>query len=246
MTEAVRIRRRGGLGNILNSKSEYNRCHVARLRVEDEEEQKRREEEITKEGEQKDKELDKEQYEWERRKPHNGDGERRKIAGGSKGLVRVSKKRLEEEGEGATTQKRRKNELLREDLGEIPRPQRTPQGEQRPSLPMQQREEEEWDPIQSHRQPNGWGAWSSKPGYRVAGDWSWDAPPTTHNHHHLRFRGGWWKGLLQHSDKPCYFNRQGMDPADIRRYLAGTMDKRSKHIICDEERRSIVDCAQDD
>ena len=39
VSEAVRIRRRGGIGNILNSKSEYNRCHIARLRVEDEGEQ---------------------------------------------------------------------------------------------------------------------------------------------------------------------------------------------------------------
>ena len=39
----MRIRRRGGIGNILNSKSEYNRCHIARLRVEDEGEQEERE-----------------------------------------------------------------------------------------------------------------------------------------------------------------------------------------------------------
>ena len=66
MIEAVRIRRRGGLGNILNSKSEYNCCHIARLRVEDEEERKRREEEIARDGEKFGRELDKEQHEWER------------------------------------------------------------------------------------------------------------------------------------------------------------------------------------
>ena len=37
VAEAVRIRRRGGAGAILNSKGEYNRCHVPRLRLEDEE-----------------------------------------------------------------------------------------------------------------------------------------------------------------------------------------------------------------
>ena len=36
VSEAVRIRRRGGLGSIMNSKSEYNRCHITRLRVEEE------------------------------------------------------------------------------------------------------------------------------------------------------------------------------------------------------------------
>ena len=35
--EAVRIRRRGGAGAILNSKSEYNRCHIPRLQMEEEE-----------------------------------------------------------------------------------------------------------------------------------------------------------------------------------------------------------------
>ena len=40
--EAVRIRRRGGAGNILNSKSEYNRCHIPRLVVDKEDEEKRK------------------------------------------------------------------------------------------------------------------------------------------------------------------------------------------------------------
>ena len=33
--EAVRIRRRGGAGMILNSKSEYNRCKIPRLVLEE-------------------------------------------------------------------------------------------------------------------------------------------------------------------------------------------------------------------
>ena len=33
LAEAVRIRRRGGEGAILNSRSEYNRCHISRLRL---------------------------------------------------------------------------------------------------------------------------------------------------------------------------------------------------------------------
>ena len=38
--EAVRIKRRGGDGAVLNSRSEYNRCYIPRLRVVDEEETK--------------------------------------------------------------------------------------------------------------------------------------------------------------------------------------------------------------
>ena len=35
--EAVRIMRRGGAGSVLNSRSEFNRCYIPRLRVEDQE-----------------------------------------------------------------------------------------------------------------------------------------------------------------------------------------------------------------
>ena len=34
--EAIRIGRRGGAGRILNSKSEFNRCHIPHLVVEEE------------------------------------------------------------------------------------------------------------------------------------------------------------------------------------------------------------------
>ena len=37
--EAVRIRRRGGAGSILNSKSEFDRCRIPRLVVEQEDEE---------------------------------------------------------------------------------------------------------------------------------------------------------------------------------------------------------------
>ena len=65
VSEAVRIRRRGGAGSILNSKTEFNRCHIPRLRVEDEEEAKQREEQLLQEREQREVQLDKEQAEWE-------------------------------------------------------------------------------------------------------------------------------------------------------------------------------------
>ena len=58
VSEAVRIRRRGGEGNILNSKSEYNRSHIPRLQVEDEEKTKKREEYLRKMGEEIERSMD--------------------------------------------------------------------------------------------------------------------------------------------------------------------------------------------
>ena len=40
--EAVRIGRRGGAGRILNSKAEFNRCHIPRLIIEEEDEESRK------------------------------------------------------------------------------------------------------------------------------------------------------------------------------------------------------------
>ena len=64
--EAVRIRRRGGQGNILNSKSEYDRCKIPRLTIDE------KEEELNKMAEKKEQEklnvileqLDKEEQAW--------------------------------------------------------------------------------------------------------------------------------------------------------------------------------------
>ena len=49
--EAIRIKRRGEAGAILNSKSEYNRCYIPRLQLEDIREEQKREEEQSKEEE---------------------------------------------------------------------------------------------------------------------------------------------------------------------------------------------------
>ena len=68
--EAVRIRRRGGAGQILNSKCEFNRCHIPRLVVEEEDKdemvlrqtlEQHEREAIT-------RELDEDDVQWERRK----------------------------------------------------------------------------------------------------------------------------------------------------------------------------------
>ena len=122
VSEAVRIRRRGGIGNILDSKSEYNRCHIARLRVEDEGEQEEREQDIRKDEEQMGAQLDGKQQEWEQGKTTKRDKERKKMAAESRISKPGSKKRIEHEEEGGDKrQKRRKYDLLREDWGETPR-----------------------------------------------------------------------------------------------------------------------------
>ena len=68
VSEAVRIRRRGGMGSILNSKAEYNRCHIPRLKVEEGEEAKNRKELSKESREQTARVLDMEQRNWEQKK----------------------------------------------------------------------------------------------------------------------------------------------------------------------------------
>ena len=57
VSEAIRIRRREGLGSILNSKSEYNRCHITRLRVEDKQEAEERDQRTALEQDKLEEEL---------------------------------------------------------------------------------------------------------------------------------------------------------------------------------------------
>ena len=68
--EAVRIRRRGGAASILNSKSEYNRCHIPRLVVEkeDEEVKKLRKELQNQDKEERSRQLEEEDNCWRAKK----------------------------------------------------------------------------------------------------------------------------------------------------------------------------------
>ena len=68
--EAVRIRRRGGAGSILNSKGEFNRCHIPRLIVEpeDEESETRRLAEEQKETKELFESLEEEDVMWRNKK----------------------------------------------------------------------------------------------------------------------------------------------------------------------------------
>ena len=76
--EAVRIRRRGGEGRILNSKAEFNRSYIPRLVVDKEEEERVT---MARKADKEDtcKELDKEEEEWWTKKTDMRDrGERKR------------------------------------------------------------------------------------------------------------------------------------------------------------------------
>ena len=73
VSEAVRIRRRGGEGSILNSRAEYNRCHIPRLRVEEEEEGQKREKEQKENLDKIARELEEDHVEWEGEKTKDRD-----------------------------------------------------------------------------------------------------------------------------------------------------------------------------
>ena len=107
--EAVRIRRRGGEGSILNSRSEYNRCYVPRLRLEKKEEWEERARELERMDESKSRALDGEEEDWSKAKV------RKKTLGE---LHSKQSKRAPEEEGPRKTGKRRKYELLGEDWGE--------------------------------------------------------------------------------------------------------------------------------
>ena len=115
--EAVRIRRRGGAGSILNSKSEYDRCKIPRLILEETDE-----EQISKEEEQRMKErmeqLDTEEQAWGDRKRGARNKEQKSIAKelGTIGSRTNATKRDKEEQKGARS-KKFKHQIIREDWG---------------------------------------------------------------------------------------------------------------------------------
>ena len=107
---------------MLNSKTEYNRCHIARLRVEEESDTKKREESIREEDEQIARELDREQQSWEQERTRIKDNERRVTAmtfGSTDVRLRSkkSKSRREEPPGSIRKTKRRKYVLMPEDWG---------------------------------------------------------------------------------------------------------------------------------
>ena len=115
--EAVRIRRRGGEGAILNSKAEFNRCYIPQLKLEEEElveemEQKEKEQEET-----VTRELDEIQKQWELGRREKKGAVRRRIAreqGGAQ-IRAQGKQKREQDGRKS---KRRKYELVEKGWGE--------------------------------------------------------------------------------------------------------------------------------
>ena len=82
-------------------------CHIARLRVEDKEEQEKREQDINKDEEQVGVQLDGEQQVWEQQKTNRRDKERRKMVAGSRRSEIRSRKRTEQEEGGGELEDRK-------------------------------------------------------------------------------------------------------------------------------------------
>ena len=118
------IRRRGGAEVVLNSQTEYNRCHIPRLRVEEEEETSKRKAQDMEEMEQIERELEREQMSWETGKTKDRDKERQEIVWRSSDIRErrkgSNKKRREQTMEPERKGKRRKYCLLGEDWGTAP------------------------------------------------------------------------------------------------------------------------------
>ena len=121
ISEAVRIRRRGGEGRILNSRAEYNRSHIPRLQVEGEDISKKREEEREKEEAVESRVLDVEQLQWEQRKMKMVDKNRKEVVEQLRKSGAINERGGGEkrsiEGKKGGSRKRRKYALLDEDWG---------------------------------------------------------------------------------------------------------------------------------
>ena len=124
--EVVRIRRRGGEGNRLNSRAKYNRSHIPRIQVEDREEVAKREEQMKKRREESDKEFSMEQNKWEQEKTREKAKERkeavRSLGSNSEKTTkgRRSKRQVEMGSQDVRlkgSKRQRKYSLLRKDWG---------------------------------------------------------------------------------------------------------------------------------
>ena len=98
--EAVRIKRRGGEGAILNSKAEFNRSYIPRLRLEEQTIVNQLEEEEKKRDEQVARELAKNQSDWEHGKTQERKEQQQRVARELQtgaGSVGDAKKRIKEQ-----------------------------------------------------------------------------------------------------------------------------------------------------
>ena len=113
IAEAVRIRRRGGAGSILNSKAEFDRCRIPRLVVEEQdlEEMKRMEEQDENEQE---KQLEEQATAWSKSKLNKKKEESRNKY---RNREQTQNKKREPEPQGAKKTKKRRFGLLPEQWG---------------------------------------------------------------------------------------------------------------------------------
>ena len=123
--EAVRIRRRGGEGAILNSKAEFNRCFIPRLQLQEQKVVEELEEEERKQEEETERELRNTQEQWEQEKVKERRDQRRNIVKGlpkriqdrELGLNRKREQERNDKGAGSRS-KRRKYALIGAGWGE--------------------------------------------------------------------------------------------------------------------------------
>ena len=113
--EAVRIGRRGGAGMILNSKSEYDRCRIPRLVLEEQEEDKLEEQEL----ETTKKNLEEQAKKWSTEKyneKREQDLRSWRLNGDNPGST-MRNKREQDFQDGTRRKKRRKYKLMEQDWG---------------------------------------------------------------------------------------------------------------------------------
>ena len=122
--EAVRIRRRGGEGAILNSKAEFNRCFIPRLQLQEQDSVEEQERENRREEERTARELTENQQRWEEGKVKERKEQRSKMLQGlpsNKGRWERGKNRKREEKDdkgSRSSTKRRKFALIGAGWGE--------------------------------------------------------------------------------------------------------------------------------
>ena len=107
--EAVRIRRRGGEGAVLNSKAEFNRCYLPRLRLVDEQESMQMEQAEEQDTIEMMEELLKEENNWALKKTKARSSKGSLQQGGSRNERR---KKAREQGGVDRPSKRRKFDLI--------------------------------------------------------------------------------------------------------------------------------------
>ena len=111
--EAVRIMRRGGAGSVLNSRSEFNRCYIPRLKVEEQDKLTEMEEQEKKELESVKETLRVEDLTWEKGKRNN---RRAEVVRSSLAQGKTAKRSEEQQGAGRR-RKRFKYDIVEDDWG---------------------------------------------------------------------------------------------------------------------------------